>query len=307
MTAIYHDAAIKDDERRQLIYQGDLFVYSPIRASLEFCDFARKMIASEFHPLDPETAQDHMEVEIFAALLGTLKPKFIHHPESKEIIKRILRQLGCNPEETYFDVPRLRTSTHSNFLVSGISYAFHPHRDTWYSAPSCQINWWIPIYAVEAENIMAFHPYYWDHPVKNGSRDYNYFEWNKKSRKEAAKHIKADTRVQPKPEEEVELDPQIRVVSPPGGILIFSGAQLHSTVPNSTNKTRFSIDFRTVNFNDVKNKAGAPNIDSECTGTTLRDYLRCTDLAHIPEQCVHEYDPNAPALESQIVSTEPHH
>jgi hypothetical protein len=307
MTAIYHDAAIKDEERRQLIYQGNLFIYSPIRASLEFCDFARKMIASEFHPLDPEIAQDQMPVEKFAALLSELKPKFIHHPESKEMIKRILRQLGCNPEETYFDVPRLRTSTHSNYLVSGISYAFHPHRDTWYSAPSCQINWWIPIYAVEADNIMAFHPHYWDHPVKNGSREYNYFEWNQKSRKEAAKHIKTDTRVQPKPEEDVELDPQIRVVSPPGGILIFSGAQLHSTVPNSTNKTRFSIDFRTVNFNDVRSKTGAPNIDSECTGTTLRDYLRCTDLTHIPEQWIREYDPNAPELESQIISSEPHH
>jgi hypothetical protein len=58
MTAIYHDSAIKDDERRRLIYQGDLFIYSPIRASLEFCDFARKMIASAFHQNDPETAQD---------------------------------------------------------------------------------------------------------------------------------------------------------------------------------------------------------------------------------------------------------
>ena len=138
---------------------------------------------------------------------------------------------------------------------------------------------------------MAFHPYYWDHPLKNGSREYNYFEWNAKSRKEAAKHIKTDTRKQPKPEEDVDLDPQIRVVSPPGGILIFSGAQLHSTVPNTTNKTRFSIDFRTVNLSDVKNKVGAPNIDSECTGTTLRDYLRCTDLEKIPEKWVREYIP----------------
>ena len=223
------------------------------------------------------------------------------------MIKRILIELECDPSKTYFDVPRMRTSTHSGYLTSGISYAFHPHRDTWYSAPACQLNWWIPIFQVESENIMAFHPYYCDHPLKNGSREYNYFEWNKESRKEAAKHIKADTRKQPKPEEPVNLEPQIRIVTPPGGILIFSGAQLHSTVPNTTQKTRFSIDFRTVHIEDVRNKTGAHNVDSECTGTTLRDYLRCTDFGKIPEELVKLYDPNAPDVNSEILSSEPHH
>ncbi|HSE39436.1 MAG TPA: hypothetical protein VLH08_01610, partial [Acidobacteriota bacterium] len=161
---------------------------------------------------------------------------------------------------------------------------------------------------VEAENIMAFHPYYWDHSLKNGSRDYNYFDWNKTSRVEAAKHIKSDTRKQPKAEEEAPyLEPEIRVVSPPGGILIFSGAQLHSTIPNTTKKTRFSIDFRTVHIEDVRRRAGAKNIDSQCTGTTLRDYLRCTDLARIPESLVYEYDPNAPELNPTVEPAESSH
>jgi hypothetical protein len=307
MTAIYHDASMSDDERRKLIYQGNLFTYSPIPASQEFCEFAAQLIAETFHPLDPQLAQDHLPVEEFAGLLAVLKPKFIHHPKSKEMIKQILVEIGCDPSKTYFDVPRMRTSTHSGFLTSGISYAFHPHRDTWYSAPACQLNWWIPIYPIQAENIMAFHPYYWDHPLKNGSSEYNYFEWNKESRKDAAKHIKSDTRKQPKPEEPVELDPQIRIVTPPGGILIFSAAQLHSTVPNTTKKTRFSIDFRTVHLEDVRQHAGAHNIDSACTGTTLRDYLRCTDMERIPEELVKEYDPNAPDLNTQVLSSEPHH
>jgi ectoine hydroxylase-related dioxygenase (phytanoyl-CoA dioxygenase family) len=266
------------------------------------------MITDAFHPHDPETAQDNMKVEDFAQLLSKLKPAFIHHPKSKEMIKGILAEIGCNWAHTYFDVPRLRTSTYDGYLTSGISYAFHPHRDTWYSAPTNQINFWIPIYGVEAENIMAFHPYYWNHPLKNGSRDYNYFDWNKTSRKEASKHIKSDTRKQPKPEEEaLNLEPEVRVVTRPGGILIFSGAQLHSTIPNTTRKTRFSIDFRTVHIEDVKNKIGAHNIDSECTGTTLRDYLRCTDLARIPEELVYMYDPNAPELDPAAEPAESSH
>jgi hypothetical protein len=308
MTAIYYDSKKSDDQRRELIYRGNLFVYSPTTTSLEFCEFARSMIRNAFEPHDPETAQDEMKVEDYAALLSKLKPAFIHHPKSKAMIKGILAEIGCDPNQTYFDVPRLRTSTYDAYLTSGISYAFHPHRDTWYSAPPCQINFWMPIYEVEAENIMAFHPYYWDHALKNGSRDYNYFEWNKANRVEAAKHIKSDTRKQPKPEEDTPyLEPEVRIVSPPGGILIFSGAQLHSTIPNTTRKTRFSIDFRTVHIADVRSRHGAKNIDSQCTGTTLRDYLRCTDLAKIPESLVYEYDPNAPVLNPTAEPAESSH
>ena len=28
---------------------------------------------------------------------------------------------------------------------------------------------------------MAFHPQYWSNPVRNGSRRYNYYEWNRTS------------------------------------------------------------------------------------------------------------------------------
>ncbi len=146
-----------------------------------------------------------------------------------------------------------------------------------------------------AENCLAFHPKYWYTPIKNSSRAYNYAEWNATSRKEAAKHIKSDTRVQPKPEEEVELDPQLRPITEPGGVTIFSAAQLHSSVPNTSGKTRFSIDFRTVHLDDVVERRGAPNVDSECTGTTMGDYLRGSDLSHVPDELIQLYDTPAPA------------
>jgi ectoine hydroxylase-related dioxygenase (phytanoyl-CoA dioxygenase family) len=187
-------------------------------------------------------------------------------------------------------VPRLRTSTSNDYLTSGISYAFHPHRDTWYSAPFSQINWWIPIYPVVADNVMAFHPQYWGAAVKNGSRRYDYYEWNRTSRQSAAQHIKTDTRDQPKPEEPVTLDPQVRLVPEPGGLMLFSGNQLHSTVPNTSGRTRFSIDFRTVNVEDVVARREAPNFDSDCSGTTLRDFLRVSDLQRFDEDLALAYE-----------------
>jgi len=290
MTAIHYESKLDDDARRQRLYAGDLFVYALVPGSLALVEFARGLIGEAFGGHDPETAQYSFPVEQYAALLADLKPRFIHHPRSKECIQALLRELGCDPEVTHFDVPRMRTSTSDDYLTSGIAYAFHPHRDTWYSAPMCQLNWWIPIYEVRADNCMAFHPRYFDAPVKNGSRDYNYREWNRTSRREAAKHIKADTRRQPRPEEPIDLDPQIRLLSTVGGVIVFSGAQLRSSVPNRSGRTRFSIDLRTVHADDVGARRGAANIDSQCTGTTLRDFLRVTDLSLLPETTCLEYE-----------------
>jgi hypothetical protein len=290
MNAVFFDAAVNDDARREQLYKGQLFVYSPSPSSRDLCAFAREMIEDAFGALDPREAQYSLPVEDYAAILTKLKPAFIHHPRSKQLLQDILEELGCDLSKTYFDVPRMRSATHGGYLTSGIAYAFHPHRDTWYSAPACQINWWLPIYEIEPDNALAFHPRYWSQPVRNGSTDYNYDEWIRTSRPTAAQHVKADTRKQPKPEEPIELDPQIRVITGAGGILLFSGSQMHSTVPNTSGRTRFSIDFRTVHIDDVRAKKGAPNIDSACTGTTLRDYLRGTDLQHIPEDVVIEYD-----------------
>jgi hypothetical protein len=299
MTSVFFDPQFTDEERRKGLYAGELFVYSPLPSTQALIDFARSLVVEAFGDLDPRTAQYHMPVERYATLLADLKPKFIHHPQSKELLRAMLVELGCNPDETYFDVPRMRTSTSDGYLTTGIAYAFHPHRDTWYSAPMCQINWWLPIYDIEPDNGMAFHPGYWSRALKNGSREYNYHEWNATSRKMAAQQIGVDTRKQPKPEEPVELDPQVRLITRPGGVIAFSGAQLHSSVPNTTGKTRFSIDFRTVHIGDVAQRVGAPNIDSECTGTCMNDYLRIRDLAHVPPELQALYEDGTPLVHAE--------
>ena len=295
MTTVLTNPDIADDERRTRLYSGQVLVYSASPESLALVGHARNLITEAFGTKDPQTAQFDMPVEDFATLLAELKPRFIHHPESKELLKAMLASFRCDLDSTYFDVPRMRTSTSNDYLTSGISYAFHPHRDTWYSAPFSQLNWWIPIYPVVPENVMAFHPRYWGNPLLNGSRRYNYYEWTQNSRPSAAQHIKSDTREQPKPEEPVQLEPQVRVVPEVGGVMIFSGNQLHSTVPNTSGRTRFSIDFRTVNIDDVQQRREAPNFDSECTGTTLRDFLRARDFERIAENVALSYERLTPA------------
>jgi hypothetical protein len=61
------------------------------------------------------------------------------------LIQQIMQEHGVDAEKLYFDVPRLHSAYPSHFLSAGIAHAFDPHRDTWYAAPMCQLNWWIPI------------------------------------------------------------------------------------------------------------------------------------------------------------------
>lgn len=293
MPVLLANSRINDDVRRKMIFQGDVFLYSATPASTELIEFARELIEEAFDGRDPQTAQYEMPVEEFAALLAQLKPRFIHHPTSKRILAALLEEQGMALDKTYFDVPRLRTSTADHYLDSGISYAYHAHRDCWYSAPFCQVNWWIPVYEVVPENVFALHPHYFDRPVRNGSGRYDYAEWTAVSRPAAAQHIHSDTREQPKPEEELDLGAELRLVPEPGGMMLFSGAHLHSTVANTSGRTRFSIDFRTVHIDDVRSRAAAPNVDATCQGTTLRDFHRADDLSRIPEELAAAYEAEA--------------
>ena len=290
MPALFIDPDLDDDQRRQGLFAGDIFIFSPTATTLEFTRLAREMLEDAFAPHDPRDVHRHMPPEQVVEILSKVKPAFIHHPECKKLISLIMREQGIDLEKLYFDVPRMRSAYPSHYLSAGIAYAFHPHRDTWYSAPMCQINWWIPVYSVHPDNAMGFYPNYFGTPIKNNSEIYKYYDWNTNSRATAAKHVKSDTREQPKPQQEIN-ERSLRYLPPPGGMIVFSGAQLHETVPNTTDVARYSIDFRTIHLDDVAALRGAKNVDSRSTGTTMRDYVCAADPKRLlPEEVVRLYD-----------------
>src|SRR5262245_37753170 len=128
MSAVFFDAPVNDDARREQLYRGQLFVYSPCPSSHDLCGFAREMIEDAFGALDARKAQYSLPVEDYAAILTELSPEIIHHPRSKQLLEGSLEELGCDLSKNYFDVPRMRSATHGGYLASGIAYAFHPHR-----------------------------------------------------------------------------------------------------------------------------------------------------------------------------------
>ena len=75
MNSVYIDSKFNDEKRREFLYNGQLFVYSPRPSSLAFTNFAAEMIKEAFGKEEPTTAQFGMPVEEFdlAVLTGEIK------------------------------------------------------------------------------------------------------------------------------------------------------------------------------------------------------------------------------------------
>ena len=109
MNTIFIDSPVNDEVRRHRIFSGQVFVFSPRPSSLALCDFAPEMLQEAFGGLDPQEAQYSLSVEDFVAIVARVKPNFIHHPRSKQLVRAILPEFGCDLSKTYFDVPRLNS------------------------------------------------------------------------------------------------------------------------------------------------------------------------------------------------------
>ncbi len=281
MVAIILNSRSGDAERRKTLFEGQYLLNSATAATIALVAHAEAMIGPAFGPLDPQTAQDSLDVADFVAIVGPLKSAFTNHLRTKELVRDILIEYGADLRRTYFDVPRLRVVPHGGYLSAGVSYAYRAHRDTWYSSPHAQVNYWMPIFPVTPERAMSMFPDYWDRAVANSSDAFDYDEWCRVGRQQATHQIAVDTRQHPLPMDAIDTRSDTRICGMPGDMFLFSAAHLHATAPNTSGKTRFSVDFRTLNLDDIEGRRGAANVDSRARGTTLGDFLRADDFSKI--------------------------
>ncbi len=282
-------AGVTDEDRRARVFSGEVFCFPPRDTISAFSEFTWTLIEEAFGDLDPISAHEYLPVEDYVKILGALKPGFTHSPRSKELLREVMADFGADLGRTYFDLPKLRVVPPASYLNAGLGYNYTPHRDTWYSAPQSQNNWWAPIRGVTDKSCMAFHPEYWQQPAINTSAEFDAYEWNRSARRDAALYIKSDPRPHPRLSGSGPGS-QVRILGDAGSILSFSGAQLHATVPNTTRQARFSFDFRTVHLDDLITNGGPANVDSSSTGTSLRDYRRADTLDQLPDEVIALYD-----------------
>ena len=125
--------------------------------------------------------------------------------------------MGCDPERTYFDLPRLRVAPPGDYLTTGVSYSYKPHRDTWYAHPTQLINYWVPVYDSEPSTVMSMFIDYFHQPIPNASGSWDYDEWVKNMRFAAAQNIGVENRQHPVPTQSLGDPLDVRVVQNAGG------------------------------------------------------------------------------------------
>ncbi|BDX30869.1 hypothetical protein TUM20985_14160 [Mycobacterium antarcticum] len=280
--AVQFDQPVAGPLRRAHIYGGAINVTSPTAAATSLVLFARTLISEAFGGRDPELAQFDLPGPEYAAIVEALEPRFRYHPDTRRLVQQLLVERGCDPETTYFDAPRLRISTSDDYLATGLALTCQPHRDTWYSAPLAQLNYWMPVYDVSEDNALALHPEYFNQAIANGSEEYDHLVWHAQD--------SGDARTLPGPTETVNPFSATVLITPVGGMLQFSGHHLQSNVPNDSGRTRFSIDFRTVDIDDIRAGLGARNVDGRCTGSTIRQFVSAAALAPVPDDVAALFD-----------------
>ena len=280
--SIFVDLDVPGETLRQTLYDGNLVILTRLESVSQFVEHARQQLTELFRPYDPEYAHEHFDKAEMASLLGAWKPAFIHSERSESLVREIIREAGFAPENTHYDVPKPRTSFPVGHLTTGIAFAFPWHRDAWYSAPAQQINWWLPVFAARPDNSMSFDLQSFDRKVPNGSATFDYYR-NNAHRLSTARQVTQESQSRPGALEHEPVDDLV-VLPAPGAVLLFSGAQLHRSIPNTSGRARFSVDFRTVDVTDLKAGRGAPLVDVECTGTSIRDFHNVVDGSAFDEE-----------------------
>ena len=279
ITPIYVNRELPDDDRRARIFDGGIFLYSAPPGSLKMTKWARKLIDEAFGSTgDVRRAHSLLEVNRFVERAGPLKSAFTNSPETKRICQELITSMGCDPDATYFDLPRLRVAPPGTYLTSGVSYAYKPHRDTWYAHPPQLVNYWVPVFDSEPSHVMSMFLDYFHRTVDNTSAVWDYQEWVKNARFAAASNIGQETRRHPVPSMQLGETADVRLVQNAGDVMLFSTCQLHATAPNELDTIRYSYDLRTLHVEDLRQGRGPRNIDGKATGTTLQDFLRVSDL-----------------------------
>ena len=117
---------------------------------------------------------------------------------------------------------------------------------------------------VRENNAMRFDPDNFDRAVTNSSDEFDYYRINT-ARLNTASQTSRERQARPAALNDTAVD-ELIVVPPPGAVMLFSGAQLHASIPNTSGAARFSVDFRTVDVADLLAGRGAPLVDVSLHG-----------------------------------------
>lgn len=275
-----------DDELRAQLYEGELFILPATTESIALVDEVQSLIDGAFVDLeDARKAHLHLSGDAFFERAGELRRKIYKESHFHGLIAELVSAVGFADGRTGIDPARLRVVTPGGHENPAAAAMYYGHRDTWYANPQAMLTWWIPLHDVDASNSFCFFPRYFDKPVNNDSEVFNFERWVEKDEKKLIGWQDKNTGLTARYPQLLEepTGQEVPVTCERGDVLIFSGQHLHRTYKHNAELTRFSIDFRTVDFMDQDRGIEARNTDNRSTGEWNKKFFPLRDRQLISE------------------------
>ncbi len=259
------ETPLSDEARGARLFKGALLVHRRCPETDRLSLHVDALLREAFAPNDPELAHETLSTDALLEAVVKARDAVASASRSAELFADFLAGVGADVDATFWDKLTLRVLPPDGDRARGPAAPVGFHRDTWASRIAAQVNWWSPIRAVERERTFAIYPSYFARPIANASATWDPMEYLR-ARGEVSATAPVPYPIVPLTSEPVDRASETRVVIDPGDVLAFSSAHLHASLPNTTNRVRFSIEVRTVSLHDLERDAGAPNVDGVTGG-----------------------------------------
>ena len=256
------------------LYQGGCFSLAPDKSSQRLGDMVRELWSELFDCTAADVHAHYHNTEILRRLKA-LRQRLYQSDRIRKQQCAVAIEAGLTGDRIWIDALRIRVLTPHMLRLTEALPVYYAHRDTWYANPLEQVNIWMPLGDVCAEESFEIYPHYFQSPIKNSSHefDYSYFSshigWQSSDSGQAQAYPSALEKLH---------GPCLSIEGPTDSIWCFSGQHLHQSCRGQKH-TRVSIDFRCI---PQYHKASCPpkNVDNASLGSTRDDFF-CMEISNL--------------------------
>jgi len=256
---------------QQRLFAGDILIFRNQPAIHALVAQADRMIRDAFPETAPQTITQAVARDPFVRRAAELRRAYGEDDQVLEGWRRALGACGLNLSRTYWDQTRLRINTPGDSHHSRRIRNLPAHRDSWGSMLPQQINWWAPIYPVQAGNSLLIYPDAWDRMVDNDSATWDLQELQRLR----AQGDVGDYPLLPNALNPAQWGEPVALLPKPGDIVAFSAAHLHASAINQTGQSRYNIEGRTLDADAFEAGDGAPDADAQAPHVAYHWFTHC--------------------------------
>ena len=255
-------AQIPDEaERSRRLFAGELLCFPRSAAGEALLELTRQRLCEGLGDPRPSSAHRRLARADWLARIGALQRAFGADDEIRAVFRDALAAAGVDPARNAWDRCVLRAVPPGEMQRCARRGFVPPHRDTWGANLPAQINWWMPLYPLTAGRSLQIYPDYWGRPVANATAEWRYADYLA-SRRASDPDRRADYPAAPGVLASLRGARRRPVLLEPGQWLAFSSAHLHGSVANRSALTRFSVELRSLNLDDLTAGRRAADVDN---------------------------------------------